>query len=367
MGARRHPATPGGWTANWLAKTTLALASTLLCIGALELVLRAYPQLFGDTYSNGVLSKYTTRAGGIYYKDHALGINFMIPRLTTTMYYNRYVWTHEADTFGFRNRDSAVPADVVLLGDSMVYGHGVDYEDTVGYLLRQRTGLSVVNLARQGDCAFQEAYLLTEYLPLFRPRWVLYHFFENDIADLRAYLSEGEMRAFIATPVSAITFPPRTPVQEALATREQAFRRRSWLGRVWDSSYVGKLYPWARQVFRVRVAHGDTHRVQHEGDEEDSLGWRYTWHAIRYMQHIAARHGAALAIVPLAPRTPRHREILARVAADLGLPLLDTRDLTAADASLWLPRDGHLSARGARRLSEIEAEYLRRAGAGHPR
>jgi len=44
------------------------------------------------------------------------------------MYYNRYVWTHEADALGFRNRGPIVPADVLLLGDSFIYGHGVEYE-----------------------------------------------------------------------------------------------------------------------------------------------------------------------------------------------------------------------------------------------
>src|SRR5436309_711612 len=83
-------------------------------------------------------------------------------------------WTHETDAFGFRNRKVTVPADIVLLGDSMIYGHGLEYESTVGYLLERLTGLSVANLARQGDCAFQEAYLLTEYVSLFRPRYVLY-------------------------------------------------------------------------------------------------------------------------------------------------------------------------------------------------
>jgi hypothetical protein len=359
--ARRHPAARRSSTAGWRAKTALTLASVLLCLAALELVLRAYPLLLGDTYANGTLSGYTTRPGGIFYRDPALGINFMIPKLTTQMYYNRYLWTHETDAFGFRNRNPAVPADVVLLGDSLVYGHGVDYEDTVGHLLQQRTGLAVVNLARQGDCAFQEAYLLTEYLPVFRPRWVLYHFFENDIADLRAYLSEDAMRAFIATPVSAITFPARTPVEQALAARDETLRRRSWLRQLRDTSYVYKLYRWARRGFRVDAAHAKAPRAPHESVDEERLGWQYTRHAIRYMQHVAVRQGTALAIVPLTPYTSRYRAILEQIAAELGLPVLDTRALTAADASLWLPQDGHLSARGARRLVEIEAEYLRGA------
>ncbi len=354
-----------GRSSGWLANVALALVSTVLCLLGLELVLRARPLLLGDTYANGTLSRYTTRADGIYYTDPALGIHFMIPNLETTMYYNRYVWTHEADAFGFRNRNPAVPADVVLLGDSLVYGHGVDYEDTLGPLLQEQTGLSVVNLARQGDCVFQQAYLLKEYLPVFGPRWVLYHFTENDIDDLRVYLSEGAMREFIATPVSAITSAARSPVAQALAAREKALRSRSWLRRVQDGSYLDKLYRWARQGFRAEATQVELSRAPGESDDENSLGWRYTRHAIRYMQHIAVRHGAALAAVPMTPYAPRQREILEGIAVELGVPVLDTGAFTAADRSLWLPRDGHFSASGARRLAELEAGYLRRAGARH--
>jgi hypothetical protein len=142
-----------------IANALLLLGSTLVSLVALELVLRAYPLLLGDTYANGVLSKYTNRPGGIYYYDRALGMNFMIPDLTTTMYYNRYVWTHQTDTLGFRNRGPVVPSDVLLLGDSLIYGHGVEYEHTPGYLLHQITGLRVaispvkaIALSRRHTC-----------------------------------------------------------------------------------------------------------------------------------------------------------------------------------------------------------------------
>src|SRR5262245_34868180 len=79
-------------------------------------------------------------------------MHFMIPNLKTQMSYNGYVWTHESDAYGFRNRRTAIPADIVLLG-SYIYGHGVDFEFTVGHFLEQRTGLSVANLARQGTAA----------------------------------------------------------------------------------------------------------------------------------------------------------------------------------------------------------------------
>lgn len=98
------------------------------------------------------MTKYSTQLGGIYYYDHRLQMNFMLPNHATTMYYNGYVWRHETDALGFRNKPLQVPTDVVLLGDSVVYGHGVDFEHMLGYDLDRRSGLRVV---------YQEAYLLT--------------------------------------------------------------------------------------------------------------------------------------------------------------------------------------------------------------
>lgn len=340
-----------------IARAVVLLGSTLLCLVALELVLRAYPLLLGDTYANGVLSKYSNREGGIYYYDPSLRMNFMVPNFATTMYYNRYVWTHETDALGFRNRGSIVPSDVMLLGDSLIYGHGVEYQDTVGYLLHQMTGLTVANLARQGDCAFQEAYLLTAYLPVVRARFVFYHFFENDISDLPLYLSEAAMRDFVATPVTAIRYAAPTPVAEALHQRAEGRARRPLFRRLRDSSYVFKMYRFVRQS----VLGGTAHAGPSEG--EDSLGWRYTRHAIQYMQEVSRRADAVLVVVPITPHRPDQYRILEKIAAEEGLPFVDTSSLGAGDDSLWLRRDGHFSPAGAQRLAGLESAYLRRAGA----
>ncbi len=55
------------------------------------------------------------------------------------------------DRRGFRNAVSRDRAEVSLLGDSMIYGQGVDIDETVGHYLESEMGKSVVNLARQGD------------------------------------------------------------------------------------------------------------------------------------------------------------------------------------------------------------------------
>src|SRR3989442_584102 len=136
-------------------RLALLLAATLVVLGVLEVVLRLRPTLLGDAYANGALSRYTVRAGGIYYRDRNLRMNFMIPNFETTMYANGYVWRHQTDALGFRNAPLHIPADVVVLGDSLVYGQALDFEDTLGNRLVERSWLRVVNLGLQFDCAFQ--------------------------------------------------------------------------------------------------------------------------------------------------------------------------------------------------------------------
>jgi hypothetical protein len=330
-----------------LVRALLLVVSTGICVLGLELVLRAQPSLLGDVFANGVLSKYHTGPGGIYYPDPKLRMNFMIPNLKTQMYYNGYVWTHETDAYGFRNKRTAIPADIMLLGDSFIYGHGAEFESTVGHFLEQLSGLSVVNLARQGDSSFQEAYLLTEYIGVFRPRVVFYMFSFNDTSDLTVFLTRAEMQAFIDQPVESIRYPPRADVTQA--------RSRSLIRRLGGASYVVKAYRW----LKWRLGVGPALAAEEGPDEENSLEWRYTKKAIAYMQYVAAKHGAQLVIAPISPFGGRDHEILRRTAKAYGLPFLDTSAFTVADASLWLPRDGHFSPAGARRMAELLAEYAR--------
>ena len=271
-------------------------ASLLLALAGLEGLLRAQPTVLGQAFANGALSKYTTREGGIYYRDRDLRIHFMIPNFTTRMYANGHVWLHETDGLGFRNRGSVIPADVILLGDSYIYGHGLSYEDTVGHRLHQMTGLVVANLARQGDCVFQEAYLLTEYLPLLRPRWVVYFFYENDIADLFAFLSDRQMEEFIATPFEAIRYPARKDPAAALQARQEAIQKRSLLKKAKDSLYVYKMFRWLRWQLGLREAVAGPGRGAVDPADGTSVAWRYTRHAIGYMQFLSERAGAQLLV-----------------------------------------------------------------------
>lgn len=357
-----------------VARIALVVGALVVVFVALELTLRQWPTLLGHTFANGALSGYSTKAGGIYYFDRRLHMNFMIPNYRTTMYYNGYVWQHQTDALGFRNEPLHVPADVVLLGDSVVYGHGVNFEHTVGHLLERRSGLRVANLGRQGDCAFQEAYLLTTHLPVFQPRFVVHVFTPNDIEDLYFYLANSVMQAFIAQPVDRITYPSRTDPAQLVAEHAQRVRNRRLLRRLDDEMFVPKMFRWL--VYRVRewraaVSRAEAasdprtrHDVANVSTDPSSLGWRYTAHALAYMKHLSDRAGARLVMAPFAQG--RQLEILRGIAARHGIPIIDTAPLFIGPTIL--PNDGHLSPYGARVMADLIAdEIARRPAAPTPR
>jgi len=340
----------------------LSLLSLLLALAALEAVLRARPTLLGQEFATGALSRYTTGAGGIYYPDPTLRMFFMIPDLKTVMYANGYVWHHETDALGFRNKPLHVPADIVVLGDSLVYGHGVELEHTIAANLERLSRMTVANLGRQGDCAFQEAYLLTEYVGRFKPQWVFHVFSPNDIADLYVHLSEPAMEAFIAQPVELITYPTRTDPARAMAERERKLAKRSLRKRFVEEAFIAKTYRWiAYRLQRDRpapVAEAAPRVPAALAEAPPSLGWRYTEKAIEYMDDLARRHGARLAIVSLG--YDRQHEILQDIARRHRVPFVETRP-DMFEPWTRLPGDGHLSPAGTRRLAEILTAFLARS------
>lgn len=348
-----------------LANLTLTVISLVVCLLALELVLRWRPTILGETFATGALSRYTTKPGGIYYADRNLRMVFMIPNLTASMYTSGYVWTHHSDALGFRNEVVHVPADAILLGDSVVYGQGVDFPDTLGAQLAKIAGLRVMNLGQQGDCAWQEAYLLHAYVDVFKPRDVFYVFSPNDITDLYEFLRDAAMKTFIETPTDRIQRPPRTDVQTALAMRDAKNRSRSVWKRIEQEAYLFKVGRWLEFEFRrrhwasVAVAEASPRHPRAAGDvalDPTSLGWRYTDKAIEYMTTLAAARGARFVVVPVV--SGRQYEILRDIAARRHLPFVNTLP-DMAESWAWLPRDGHLSPRGAHRLAEMLASYLR--------
>jgi hypothetical protein len=125
----------------------------------------------------------------------------MKPNYKRTMYFNGYSWHHATDARGFRNPTNRSSAHIVLLGDSMVYGHGVEETSTVRHYLEHILNKPVANLGIQGSSIHEEYQVLKTFGVNLDPQYVFLFFLVNDIRDLTVNLSDGEMENFLNTSI----------------------------------------------------------------------------------------------------------------------------------------------------------------------
>lgn len=151
-GTRRLPS-PLGRSLRKLAPLCLVI---LIAVATAEILLRVLGPFVPSRIGGYVYSAYGEFPGGIYFRDEESGVNFMHVNFDTTAYSHAYFWRHRTDEFGFRNPLGTEPREILLLGDSMVYGHGLEEEATLAQRLRSEHGWSVYNMARQGDCLYQQ-------------------------------------------------------------------------------------------------------------------------------------------------------------------------------------------------------------------
>ena len=154
-------------------------------------------------------------------------------------------------------------------------------------------------------------------------------------------------------------------LESALKLRHE--QNRAWshsgslLGHASQRLYLVKLPFWIGFREREREIDALMAAPWRSIDDEASLGWRYTKHAIRYMDRVARAHHARFIIIPITPDRKHHFSILKRFAAEEGISFVDSSSIDRRDASLFLPGDGHFSENGARTMATLVAKALDQA------
>ena len=201
---------------------------------------------------------------------------------------------------------------------------------------------------------------------------MLYFFCENDIRDLYVYRTDAELQEFIDTPVNDITYPPRMNVQSAIARRDESnassMHPSSLLDFVRQRSYLVKVYDWSQFIKDQQTIEARVSDQTHDQNNGMSIGWRYTEKAIAYMNNMAAQHGATFIVVPIPTANKRLIAILKDIATKQTIPFVDATSLDPSDpsnAALFLPRDGHLSEKGARAMVLLISEHLAKNTSPH--
>jgi hypothetical protein len=344
----------------------LFFVAALAAVGTLglEAILWLAPGLLKGRLANQVLSGYHSERDGIYVSDPYLG-RTLRPAFARSMYWNGHVWRHDANADGYRG-PRLTRADAVFLGDSMIYGHGVETDQTVPARFQAVSGLPSANLGQQGTCPVHALELLRRQGLSLHPRYVFLCAHPTDVMDaISAYDSE-ELERFVA----------RDGYRPLARTRDESRVFQYWLVHVaipLRAARVlrGVMHP-AEPAFGPAIAPNDDARFLPspeyvaepfaplaEGARPDTkLGWSVFRRAIAQIAQEAERIGAQVVLFDIGYPTAFSsavedvaREVGARYS-DAGRVVLEA---ARKGADVYLPRDGHWSPAGcdavARRLA----------------
>lgn len=344
--------------ARALGATVLAV---VVCVAALEGFLRAFHhEVLPQALSNEIASGYHDGWDGIYEFSSQMNCDLPKPHYARAMYYNGYRWSHRGDARGFRNAVDRPRADVLLLGDSMVYGHGLELPDTVASQLERNLGRPVANLGVQGASSHQEYQILKRWVGEMRPRYVFVFFLYNDVEDLTAYLTDEEMMRFVSAPADAGEVDYFDP-----AARVDA----GGIGSVLRGSYAARAVSVLVRLIRRDLV-GSANAAQlpgsFVGDRRMALALVFHEVALRRMKRIAEDHGAQFVDVLVYTGQPGpeafYEEVLGRFCAEHDITVLSLHDaFVAAEArgeKLFLERDGHYAPAGAALAARVVADWI---------
>ena len=327
----------------------LLIGTVFMFIILLEFLLSINPTIFLEPmHSSLLISKYTYYYDGIYEYDPELKMKFMKPNFKAKMFWGGYRWLHKTDKYGFRNPTDRDKVDIVLLGDSLIYGHGVNQDQTVAYFLENFTSYSVENLARTPDSSFQEIYMLNKYGLNFQPKYVLYFFFSNDLYDVANVLSKEQVMEFIETPIENITFKERAQIKRS---KFKGFI----LSILSQRPYILGAYSLVKN---------DINQPSTKLDEQNgsSLEWNYTKKAILQMKYASDLANAEFIIIPITHENPSWNpeqfSTLYDFSSQNNISFIDISPVFNM-SSYYLQNDGHYNEDGSKAVAAIVAKYLK--------
>lgn len=135
------------------------------------------------------------------------------PRTTTTKDTAGRAITYAIDSEGRRARtvddtiDSSQPV-IVLVGESVAFGHGLAFDDTIQAQLAKRTGIPVVNLAVDALANDEALIRLRNRLPAYEHpiavvSFVVITWLERNVADYRPRLALDEKGSLVSIPAAS--------------------------------------------------------------------------------------------------------------------------------------------------------------------
>jgi hypothetical protein len=126
---------------------------------------------------------------------------------------------YQSDSRGFNNPEGAwrfSQLDVAALGDSFTHGYCVPSDKNYVDLIRKRDA-ATLNLGIAGDGPLLMLATLEEYLPLLRPKIVLWFYYEgNDLTDLQTEKRSALLRSYLRDDFSQADLARQSEIDRAI-------------------------------------------------------------------------------------------------------------------------------------------------------
>lgn len=370
-------------TRRRLRFTLFRLAAVLGSIAAALLIaegaIRLCPDLLSERLRHAAFSRYDTLPGGIFRYEGLTRSRIMRADFRSRAFSHGYFWIHETDDLGYRNPRGLAGHDVLLLGDSLIYGHGVGGDETVTHFLRSEHGIAAYDMSAQGDCVYQHYLALRLHLERLHPRTVLLFVYVNDVHDLEVLgrtaggpeypevrgFDYGEIRRRIARLNDF-----RDPLPARLAFSSALFRMvaktRGWRPARPPESTTPREWRPRRPTSTARPT--GTFAVVLDESRFAPIEIYYQT-VLRDLAERAKRLGTRLVVIHLVPPIdqilPARDEAqgklqasLRRICDRLHIDEIDTGGLFAGHTGWILPGDGHLNPDGHRALAGFLAREV---------
>jgi len=390
------------WFFSWrnrnVPEVVLLTGTTLVCLVAAEWGLRTFTEWLPIEWGNSLGSPYHSSGTGIYRWDPEWNMSRPRPHYERSAVMYGYRWLHRSDHWGYRNPEDWNTAQVILMGDSFIYGHGVDEKDTVRARLASLIpGQVVSNLGLQGAAIDHEYEIFKHDALRLKPEHVILFFFANDLTDLVVRLRPEEMERVLKMPLEETEkkyFDPDSgPIKRnSILEPMESLLNGTYLVRTFQYVVKKETSPPRQNYTPDLTPEGGAPEGSNKWDETvgDAADYGSTWEEAPFFKQnpplrlamkfhlrmlekihwLAEREGVHLYHVVIASPDPIVSRLLEQQCEKLDIPHLYLPPILEKaqreGKQVFLPNDGHFTGEGAQVTARKVLEHFPEIGGKPP-
>ena len=214
-----------------MKKFVLILISSLFAVLFLE--------IFSRNFIEKVPSKiFHFNMDALVFDQDSLNVTWKKPSksIMTNGHFKEYVIINK-DGFRVNSVEEEIfNPQIITIGDSQTFGHGISNDDTWPSLLEKSTGLSLGNLGFWGYRMQNYDYQIINLVKNYKPKYLVYGMTDNDLCSFEtSFTKETEYKRFLS-------MKKQTHLQIMLKEPFVYFKSYTSLGRITRGSYFNVFY-----------------------------------------------------------------------------------------------------------------------------